>query len=119
MERHAKIAARHGIRYITYEGGPSICPLPLGSSPPYRKALWDAQRSPELYSMYREFIAACRAMHVGLFMAYSFVSAQETPYGSWGHLGYLDEPEDQAPKYRALLDEIRARSEGHGDSPKP
>ncbi|HQI80514.1 MAG TPA: hypothetical protein PLR71_03045 [Deltaproteobacteria bacterium] len=119
MERHAGIAARHGIRYITYEGGPSICPHPPGTSPAYRKALWDAQRSPELYSMYREFISACRDMHMGLFMAYSFVSAQETPYGSWGHLGYLDEPADQAPKYRALLDEIRGRSAARGVPPKP
>jgi hypothetical protein len=47
MERHAGIAKRHGIRYITYEGGPSIHPG-AGDLPGVRKALWDAQRSPEL-----------------------------------------------------------------------
>jgi hypothetical protein len=114
MEKHAKLAEKYGIRYITYEGGPSICPMPLGVSPAYQQALWDAQKSRELYGMYREFLMACRDMHLELFMAYSFVTLQESRFGSWGHLGYLDQPEGEAPKYRALIDEINVRRTGDG-----
>lgn len=117
MERHAKIAERHSLPYILYEAGPSICPQRLGVSPPYQKALWDAQRSPELSSIYREFIAACRTMNVELFMAFTFVSAQETPYGSWGHLGYLDQPVEEAPKFQVLMEEIHPHGPERGERP--
>ncbi len=106
MEKHAKIASEYGVRYVTYEAGQAICPFPLGSSPPYLKALWDAQKSPELYSIYREFIASCREMDLSLFMAFAYVSAQETKSGSWGHLEYLDQPTAEALKFRVLLDEL-------------
>jgi len=106
IKRHASIASENHLRYITYEAGQSVCPYPLGSSPAYSQALWDAQKTPDMYRVYREFMGACRAMNIDLFMAFSFVTAQDTKYGSWGHLSRLDQPIDSAPKYRALLDEM-------------
>ncbi|MBN2297085.1 MAG: hypothetical protein JXM72_00745 [Deltaproteobacteria bacterium] len=106
MKKHADIASKYNLEYLTYEAGQSVCPSPLGSSPAYRQALWDVQKSPDMYLAYREFMQACRDMNIGLFMAFSYVTAQETKYGSWGHLAYLGQPLCEAPKYRALLDEI-------------
>lgn len=119
MEKHAKIASGYGIRYVTYEAGQSICPFPLGSSPPYLQALWDAQESPELYSTYREFIASCREMNLTLFMAFAFVSAQDTKSGSWGHLEYLDQPTTEALKFRVFLDELGISYPKAGSTKEP
>jgi hypothetical protein len=109
LKRHAALAARHRLRLLIYEGGQSLCPSPMGSSPAYLKALWEAQRSPEMYAAYREFFALLRPMSPGVFMAFSFVTPQETRYGSWGHLEYLDQDVRHAPKYRALLEETGPR----------
>lgn len=119
MEKHAKIASRHGVRYVTYEAGQAVCPFPLGSSPSYLQALWDAQESPELYSTYREFIASCREMNLSLFMAFAFVSPQDTKSGSWGHLEYLDQPTAEALKFRVLLDELGVEYPKTGRAKEP
>ncbi|HHO75102.1 MAG TPA: hypothetical protein ENN05_01580 [Deltaproteobacteria bacterium] len=106
IKKHSRIASKYNVDLLAYEAGPSICSSPLGSSPPYLQALWDSQRSSDLYRVYRGFLGSCKEMEIKLFMAYSYVTAQETKYGSWGHLEYLDQPVTEALKYRALLDEM-------------
>ncbi len=106
LRAHARLASRAGVRYVTYEAGQSLTPSPPGTAPEYLGALWGAQKTPEMYRAYREMLSSLREMNVDLFMAFILVSAQQTRYGSWGHLEYLGEPLSGAPKYRALLDEM-------------
>ncbi|HON62203.1 MAG TPA: hypothetical protein PK314_10040 [Deltaproteobacteria bacterium] len=106
LRAHASLASRAGVRYITYEAGQSLVPSPPGTAPEYLGALWAAQKTPEMYRAYREMLSSLKGMNIDLFMAFVLVSAQQTRYGSWGHLEYLDEPLSDAPKYRALLDEM-------------
>jgi len=112
LRKHADIASEYNLQYLAYEAGQSVCPSPLGTSPAYRRALWDVQKSPDMYLAYREFMQACRDMNISVFMAFSYVTAQETRYGSWGHLAYLGQPLSEAPKYRALIDEINSGHPG-------
>ncbi len=112
IPKHAALAAKYDIPYIAYEGGPSICPVPLGVSPTYQKALWDAQSVPEIYLAYREFLTGVRSLDMKLFMAFNFAGPQKSKSGSWGHLEYLDQPIEEAPKFRALIDEMNPRAAG-------
>ena len=108
IKKHARIASKYNVDFLAYEAGPSICSSPLGSSPPYLQALWDSQKSSDIYRAYRGFLNACKEMDIKIFMAYSYITAQETKYGSWGHLEYLGQPITEAFKYRALFDEMNS-----------
>jgi hypothetical protein len=104
LKEHAAIASRFNMDLLVYEGGQHIAPRPLGTFPPFLHALWDAQKSDRLYNMYIDLICSFKKLGGRLFMAFSFVSPQESQFGSWGHLDYLDQSIIDAPKYQALLE---------------
>jgi hypothetical protein len=108
IRRHGEIAAEHGLDLLFYEGGQSLVTMPFGSSRPYMPALWKAQQTPEMYLACRTAFGEVRRTHARAYVAYSFVTCASTRSGSWGHLEYLTQPLAEAPKYRALMDEIRA-----------
>jgi len=104
IRAHAEIAADFHIDFVVYEGGQSISPIPLGTTPPFTDAMWEAQQSIEMYNAYSTFFSELKNTDVALFNLYAFVSRQRSPFGSWGHLDYIDQPLADAPKYRAVLD---------------
>lgn len=104
LKQHASLAKTNGLDLITYEGGQHILPNPPGTSPPFIRSLWQAQQSPLMHQIYSELLEEFGKMNGRLFTAFSFVSKQDSPWGSWGHLGYLDQFILDAPKYQALLD---------------
>ncbi len=95
------------------EGGQHFTPHPFGEEPSYAQALLDIQRDTTIYHLYQEWFSALRSIHKGkdrwLMMNFSFVSARSARYGSWGILESLDQDLNQipAPKYRAILDNIK------------
>lgn len=104
MQEHAQLAARYGLDLITYEGGQHILPQPAGTTPPFSRAMWDAQRDSSMYEAYETLLESFREMNGRLFVAFNFVGRQDSPWGSWGHLAYLTQSFAHAPKYRALVD---------------
>jgi hypothetical protein len=104
FRKHAALARSYGLDLITYEGGQHLLPQPSGTHPPYIQALWDSQTTPEMYGVYWELLRELKRLGTKLFLAYSFVSRRDSPWGSWGHLESLDQFPFEAPKYRALVD---------------
>jgi hypothetical protein len=87
-----------------YEGGQHLILEIPGIVEPYLQALWDAQEHPEMYWVYRRLLHVLKSSGSPLLMGFSHVGPHETVWGSWGHLSYLGQPIEDAPKYRALVD---------------
>lgn len=94
---------------INYEGGQHFVGNVFGIPYPYQQAMWDAQYSPQIYTLYDEMLDSLRRWGVELFANFSLAGPQESVYGSWGVLNDIDiQPPylPNAPKYQALLDNI-------------
>lgn len=111
--QQASIADELGIPMLFYEGGQHLTPQPFGSEQPYNPALVEAQSHPGMYDLYQEWYDSLRTLSVGpdptLLMNFSFIGPTSGRYGSWGLLTsqfYQDAPYEDAPKYRAVLDNI-------------
>ena len=108
---NARYARQYKVDYLVYEGGQHMQPYMQGEHP-YNEAVWDAQIHPRMYDLYmRNFrVHSLPEVDCKLFMAFSYVSARKSRWGSWGHLEnyeVLDNPtgiKASAPKYAALLD---------------
>lgn len=105
LERTKELADRYSaklgrnIQLFTYEGGQHLD----GQNAPYQQAFYDAQTHPLMYEAYRELFQGFYQIGGSLFTHFTFIS-QNGPSGSWGSLQYTDQPTDEAPKHRALLD---------------
>lgn len=104
------LATRFGMSLAVYEGGQHMQPYLQGEFG-YNQAVWDAQIHPRMYDLYMENfrIMALPEVNTTLYVAFSYVSARESRWGSWGHLEYLEQLNapnlrEIAPKYQALLD---------------
>ena len=107
----AVYANQYGVDYLVYEGGQHMQPYNQGEWA-YNQSVWDAQIHPGMYELYSDNFMLHQEPSVNckLFMAFSYVGARESRWGSWGHLeslSQLNSPETlmvTAPKYQALLD---------------
>lgn len=103
------LASQYNMDLVVYEGGQHMQPYLQGDYH-YNQAVWDAQIHPRMYDLYAENfrIMTLPEVNCKMFMAFSYVSARESQYGSWGHLESLDQLGtnymETAPKYQALLD---------------
>lgn len=111
--QHESIAQELDIPMLYYEGGQHLTPEPFGSEQPYNPALVEAQSMPGMYGLYQEWYDSLRTLATGaepaLLMNFSFIGPTSGRYGSWGLLTsqfHQDAPYDDAPKYRAVLDNI-------------
>lgn len=101
----------HGLDYIVYEGGQHL--VPVFPKSPSNEAIWKAQTNSGMHDLYKELfhIETIPEINCKLFCAYKYVGAQESVFGSWGHLGNLSQLRNNfnkivelAPKYAALLE---------------
>lgn len=90
------------IRFLVYEGGQHLS-VWGNADAPYYQAFQQAQEHPRMREPYQLVMSACKDAGCDLFMAFSSVY-NHSPWGSWGHLRYQDQPLDEAVKYRALLE---------------
>ena len=95
------IAARYGLRYGTYEGGPGY----YNSDPQIQAQLNDMARDPRMADLYTLFLERWRSEVGGLFLAYNSIGVF-AQYGAWGHKEYAGQPLGDAPKMRALVNFI-------------
>jgi hypothetical protein len=105
----AAYAKQYGVDYLVYEGGQHLQPYNQEEWP-YNQELYAAQIHPKMYQLYLENFTVHVAQDVNckLFMAYDYVGARKSRWGSWGHLESLKDVNGAystiAPKYQALLD---------------
>jgi len=91
---HRAIAARHGKRYLTYEGGQHFVTTDM----PLARAL---QRDRRMGGLYRDYLTQWD-MRVGGDLILYASTAPIASYGSWGLREYAGQPEEEAPKYAAV-----------------
>ncbi len=101
---HGKVAQKHHVELISYEGGPHLIPSRAQEGPILDKII-AASRHPQMERIYREMFALWFKHHGGLFVAYSLVD-KPGKFSTFGHLEYMDQPAAQAPKFRALQEQI-------------
>jgi hypothetical protein len=100
-----QFADQHGVELIAYEGGQSVTAGTI--SVPWYDDYAAAQRDPRMYDFYTAWLEAIYdvigADGVNIFSSVGHISQ----YGAWGHLEYQDQPLEEAPKYRAIIDFAR------------
>jgi hypothetical protein len=95
------------VQLLYYEGGQHLTPDPFGSDQPYNQALEDAQNLEGIYTLYNDWFTRLRTVtDSSLFMNFSFSTSKSGKYGSWGVLEYIGQNPSEAPKYRALIDNL-------------
>ncbi|PZU09172.1 hypothetical protein [Sphingomonas sp.] len=99
--RAKAIAARYGLRFGTYEGGPGYS----SESPEMQEQLNRLNRDPRIYDLYSLFLKRWAERVGGLYMAYNSVG-EFGQYGAWGHKEFRDATPAESPKWRALTDFI-------------
>ncbi len=97
------IAAKYGVRYGTYEGGPSY----YTGNPPMQEELNALNRDPRIYDLYTLWLNRWAKEVGGLYTAYYSVG-KYSGSGAWGHKEFRDATPEEAPKWRALTDFIKA-----------
>lgn len=91
-----------------YEGGQGII---AGTS--WQQAAYDAQTLPAMYDAVKENLTKAKVGGAEFFGAFSYVSRQDSPHGSWGHCEGQEQVlllsnalRQQAPKAAALRDAL-------------
>jgi len=121
VEGSSAYADQYDIDYLVYEGGQHMQPWKQGEYD-YNQSVWDAQIHPAMYDMYMKNFQKHVDVGTDLFMAFSYVGARESRWGSWGHLESLDQLnaadlKSIAPKYQALLDANTPKDTSAWDDP--
>ncbi len=93
-DQNRVIAARHGKRFIAYEGGQHLVTSDLALA----RAV---QRDPRMGDVYQRYLAEWDKRVRSTLTLYAS-TAPIADYGSWGLMEYAGQPLDQAPKLRAV-----------------
>lgn len=91
-------ATKWGKRYISYEGGQHIVPLPATEDVAARM-----QRSPLMYEIYKRYLNDWKAKIGDTLTLYS-ATGSISKYGAWGIREYAGQPLTETPKRRAVLE---------------
>jgi hypothetical protein len=94
LELVAYEGGQHLVGYFGAEGNESLTSLFLA-----------ANRDPQMYEVYTEYLNRWHELGGGLFVSFSYVDGF-SQWGSWGVLEYQDQALEDAPKYRALVDYV-------------
>ncbi len=100
-EENRAIAAKHGKRFIAYEGGQHLVTSDLVLA----RAV---QRDPRMAGVYERYLAEWDRRVRSMLTLYAS-TAPIADYGSWGLREYSGQPLDQTPKLRAVK-QFQARS---------
>ena len=101
------VADKYDLRLIAYEGGQHL--VATGEKKnidALTQKLIAANEHPRMYDLYRQSLNAWFDNGGELFVAFSYIRWGDQ-HGSWGVLRYQDQPIEDAPKYRALVETIQ------------
>jgi hypothetical protein len=93
------VAHRYGKRYISYESGQHIV---IPKDVPLEEQV---QRDPRMYDLTKRFIEGWKTRVGDTLMIFGSVFPIGRS-GAWGLLEYDGQPPSEAPKYRAVMEEI-------------
>ncbi len=102
-QQHAAISQAAGVDLIAYEGGQHVTPNG-NSGISWLTACRELQRSPKIIDLYQQNMQAFGDAGGGMIVAYSYVTPWDKSWGQFGHLEHMDQPVEEAPKYRALIE---------------
>lgn len=104
LGEHARIAAKHGLALIAYEGGQHLVGVgALVNDDKLTELLVSANRDPRMHDLYLADQESWRLAGGRLFALFSSVG-KPSKYGSWGLLESTVQDVATAPKYRAVLE---------------
>ena len=106
------VADRYNVSLIAYEGGQHL--VGTGENIHFdtlTQKLVAANDHPRMYDLYRKYLDAWFDNGGELFVAFAYFRRPDR-YGSWGVLRHQDQPIEEAPKYRALVDTIQEFLDG-------
>ncbi|WP_323768292.1 calcium-binding protein [Marinovum sp.] len=96
---HAKVAQRHGLQLVMYEGGTHILGQGKWLDDPAMTAYFHRLNyAPEMGALYADLLTAWRGVGGTLFNAFVDIGSP-SKWGSWGQLRHLD---DVSPRWQAL-----------------
>lgn len=99
-EKSKAMAAKYGKRYIAYESGQHIV---LPKDVPLNERI---QRDPRMYDAYRQYITEWRTRIGDLLTLYADVGPIYR-WGAWGLSEHSGQSADEAPKLRAVQEELK------------
>jgi hypothetical protein len=103
VSTHAGLAQKKGLALVAYEAGQHL----VANTPAHRDdvALTDllarANAHPAMGRLYLDLLRLWRQRGGSIFTLFAYV-ALPSKYGCWGLLEWLDQPEQDAPKYQAV-----------------
>ena len=103
IQNAAKLAKAAGLELVAYEGGQSL--QGTGANVDDQRLtdlLTKAADDPRMEGLYRSYFAQWKELGGGRFMNFSDVGLG-SKWGQWGVLRYLDQPLEQAHRYRAVV----------------
>lgn len=101
-QAHRDIAEAQGWRLVCYEGGQHFVGIAgAENNDALTAVLHQANRDARMQDRYREYLTALEAAGVDLFANFNHVG-EWSKWGSWGLLEYQEQPESDAPKWRAI-----------------
>ena len=110
VKQQADVAKTYGVDLIAYEGGQHFVhskthSVTEGATP----FLIQANRHPNMAALYQRLLNGWKQAGGKLFVAFS-APRSYTWHGSWGIKEYINQPMNQTPKYRALMDFARGNA---------
>ncbi len=110
LTQQKAVADQQGWQLVCYEAGQHFVGVAGGENDTtLTQLLASANRDPRMYRRYIEYLDILRDGGVEVSAMFSFCS-QWSKWGSWGSMESLDQPIEQAPKYRAIIDWTRRES---------
>ena len=107
IEDNAAIAKKYGLRLLAYEGGQHLVPkLQNKNDKDLVNFFIEANRNPRMKELYREHLQNWFAAGGDVYAVFSSMS-KPSQHGSWGIKEYIGQPDEQAPKYQAVVSFIR------------
>jgi 2-keto-3-deoxy-6-phosphogluconate aldolase len=103
IKKHAELIRPYKVRLAAYEGGQHLVHYGIKSKFQHpNPILMDANRDPRMETAYVQLINGFKQQGGVLFMAFSAPRANAF-WGSWGVKEYLNQPDAETPKYRAIM----------------
>ena len=104
-----QFADQYGAELVAYEGGQGVTAPDVNV--PWYDDYVRSQRDARMFDLYSDWLSAIfddvNADGVNIFSSVGLISQ----YGAWGHLEYQDQPDADAPKYRAIVEFSKRRGD--------
>ena len=106
LSDYVPLAAANNLDLIAYEGGQGMQPFgDEANNPSVTRIMLDANRHPEMESIYREHYKQWFDGGGGMYVTMDFVDQYDN-FNAYGNLEYLDQDPATAPKWLAMFEAI-------------